>query len=264
VDESAGSESLPQFRRLALRFVQAVSSHTREGILFPVDTRLRPRGRDGEIVQSSAYLGEYFRKEAEGWEAAAFLKARGVAGNLSLAARVIAGNQAVLRERFEAAANGGLRGSGPSDLARQLAQTRQRLEREAPRAGLLRDAGMTTGAGGFYDLDYVLSFLALAKGVSAATTGTGAQIAALESAAALSPADAAVLRDAAIFFRSLDHARRISSGLGSGAGLEPAQLPRLTALLKLWGLLDERDILPRIESTRLALRQMYRRIVMPE
>src|SRR5712692_4131556 len=43
-DELLSSESREPWRRLAERFVHVAGSHTREGLLFPVDTRLRPRG----------------------------------------------------------------------------------------------------------------------------------------------------------------------------------------------------------------------------
>ncbi len=138
-DESVPADETDAWRRLAERFVHVVSSHTRDGLLFPVDTRLRPRGTEGEIVQSAAYLREYFRDEAQGWEAATFLKARPLAGNRELASRTIAEVQTILAEKSR---------RDPHTLAQQLARTRGRLERES--AGETGKGGFKKVAGGDY------------------------------------------------------------------------------------------------------------------
>jgi len=40
--------------------IQTVSSYTGEGVMFTVDTRLRPNGREGDLVQSEAAYKSYF------------------------------------------------------------------------------------------------------------------------------------------------------------------------------------------------------------
>ena len=60
--------------RLAETVVSILTSYTREGPLYRVDLRLRPSGKEGELVQDATYLIEYFRGIAKGWEHAAYLK----------------------------------------------------------------------------------------------------------------------------------------------------------------------------------------------
>ncbi|EJF81565.1 Glutamate-ammonia-ligase adenylyltransferase [Candidatus Bartonella washoeensis] len=67
--------------RLAQRFVAALSTHTSQGILYPVDLRLRPLGNKGPVAVSFQFFRKYYRKEAWIWEHLALTRARGVAGD---------------------------------------------------------------------------------------------------------------------------------------------------------------------------------------
>jgi glutamate-ammonia-ligase adenylyltransferase len=68
-------------RKLMERFLHVVSGYTSEGTLFPLDVRLRPRGGEGELVQTAESTLDYFRTSAAVWEAATYLKARVVASS---------------------------------------------------------------------------------------------------------------------------------------------------------------------------------------
>jgi glutamate-ammonia-ligase adenylyltransferase len=249
VDEKLSAEEREPWRRLAERFVQLVSSHTQEGLLFPVDTRLRPRGAEGELLQSAAYLREYFSTDALGWEALAFLKARAVAGNLSLAGAAIRQTQKVIAERFRDA----------TELARQLAHTRKLLEKA-------KDAARPKGefkkvAGGYYDIEYMVGFLFLTRGIAPAAGHVLRQIAALESAGALDTAGARTLREAALLYRSIDHAIRMVTGRAANRLPEPALAGRIARLLAAWQVPVEGALEDRIVGTREQVRELYARVI---
>jgi glutamate-ammonia-ligase adenylyltransferase len=261
-DELLSGESREPWRRAAERFVHAAGSHTREGLLFPVDTRLRPRGSEGEIVQSIGYLRGYFRTEAEAWEAATFLKARPIAGNLDLGAEAVRQVQATLAERF----------SKPEELARHLAHTRELLE-QAQVGKESEDAARTLGgkgefkkvSGGFYDVDYILAFLFLTRGLPRGLLPGShvlRQIAALESAGALATAQAQTLRAAAMLYRCLDHALRLVTGRPANRLPEPALAGRVTRLLERWNLPLAEELEAWVESTRRQTRVLYEQIVL--
>jgi [glutamine synthetase] adenylyltransferase / [glutamine synthetase]-adenylyl-L-tyrosine phosphorylase len=255
-DERIGGESRESWRRLAERFVQVAGSHTREGLLFPVDTRLRPRGTEGEIAQALSYLREYFRSEAKGWEAATFLKARPVAGNLALGAEAVCQVHATLAERF----------SQPGELARQLSHTRELLEREAT------DHSRTLGIkgefkkvpGGYYDLEYILAYLFLTRSLSPAESRGHAlrQLAQLESTGALSATEAHALRNAALLYRSLDHALRLVIGRPANRLPEPALTPRVRRLLGSWKIPIGESIEAEVDQMRRQTRALYEQIVL--
>jgi glutamate-ammonia-ligase adenylyltransferase len=177
-DNSLTIEQREPWRKLVERFIHLVSSHTREGILLPVDTRLRPRGHEGEMLQPVESLRDYCRTEAQGWEAIAWLKARPVAGNLQLGTEAIESAQGALRERFRS----------PQELAASLVQTRKRLETES--TGARAKGEFKKLSGGYYDIEYVLGFLFLSKGARPVAAQVMRQIAALESAGALDTASA--------------------------------------------------------------------------
>ena len=260
-DETLSTETREPWRRLAERFVHVAGSHTREGLLFPVDTRLRPRGGEGEILPSAAYLCGYFRTEAEAWEAATFLKARPVAGNLALGAETVRQVHAILAERF----------SGAAELARQLAHTRERLETEG--ADPARSRGpkgeFKKVAGGHYDVEYILAFLFLTRGLPRGLSTGGhvlRQIAALESAgpeaSGLTTTQAQILRSAALLYRSLDHALRLVTGRPANRLPEPALAVRIARLLERRNLPLSEDLETAVEAMRRQTRALYEQIVL--
>jgi len=255
VDERLSAEGREPWRHLAERFVHVGGSHTREGLLFPVDTRLRPRGSEGEILQSVPYLRDYFRSEAEGWEAATFLKARPVAGNLALGAEGICQIQRILAERFSKA----------DELARQLAHTRGLLEKEATEraSGLGVKGEFKKVPGGYYDVEYILAYLLLTRELPR-TESRGhvlRQIAQLESAGALTTTQAQGLRAAALLYRGLDHALRLVTGRPANRLPEPALGARVRRLLDLWKIPIGESIEAEVEAMRRQTRALYEQIV---
>jgi len=69
------------FGRLARRIVHLLTTQTASGLLYEVDTRLRPSGKGGLLVTSLRAFGAYQRGEAWTWEHQALLRARAVAGD---------------------------------------------------------------------------------------------------------------------------------------------------------------------------------------
>jgi glutamate-ammonia-ligase adenylyltransferase len=78
---ASDSASHSAMRTTAERLIHVLSAYTREGTILPVDVRLRPHGGEGELIQTTKAVVEYFSRTAEVWEAATYLKARPVAGD---------------------------------------------------------------------------------------------------------------------------------------------------------------------------------------
>ncbi|HEV2615698.1 MAG TPA: hypothetical protein VGU63_03700 [Candidatus Acidoferrales bacterium] len=252
-DAGAEENEIGEWRRIAERFLHIAGSYTSDGLLLPLDTRLRPRGGEGEIVHSAAYLLDYFSRDAEGWEAATYLKARAVAGNIGLGDKILAELREILLRRFSAAHGGDFR-----EFAQQLVHTRARLENER-REG---PSGFKSSAGGFFDIDYIVAYLKLSRGLLAEHPAHFVeQIAALETTGAIRAAGARVLTDAAIFYRSLDHAIRLVLGHPLAELPEPAQIPRVSALLEKWGVAIRGSLKEDLEETRKSVRAVYGAII---
>jgi glutamate-ammonia-ligase adenylyltransferase len=189
--------------------------------MFSIDTRLRPNGREGDLVQTEGAYKHYFRTAAEAWEGITYMKSRGVAGNLARATRFLSDLQAVDWRRY-----------GQSMRSREeLSEMRARLEREQGARNPLK-----AGPGGYYDIDFALMYLRLrGAGIFFKVLNTPERINVIEQMGHLDREEAAFLRDAATFFRAVDHAQRISTGRAEGSlPASQAQLNVLTTLVRRW------------------------------
>lgn len=207
--------------RVAERMISTISAYTGDGVMFAVDTRLRPNGREGALVQSEGSYKDYFANTAQAWEGITYMKTRAVAGDLELGTRFLNDLQEVDWRRYGQ--------SGRS--RRQLAQMRTRLEKEQGGGNPLK-----AGQGGYYDIDFALMYLRLkGAGIFYKVLNTPARIDVIEKMGHLERSDADFLRDAATFYRALDHGLRLLSGHTEGnlpaAG---SQLEALTALVRRW------------------------------
>src|SRR5205085_10941515 len=82
------------FLRVAQQLTETLSQPTREGPIFRIDLRLRPRGREGEPAISLAAALRYYRETAHDWELQALIKARHSAGDVELTREFIRGVEA--------------------------------------------------------------------------------------------------------------------------------------------------------------------------
>lgn len=85
----ADDEMMHQYARVARRFTEAMSALTEEGYLYRVDLRLRPDGKAGPLVNSDTALRLYYEHRGRPWEFQALLKARPIAGDIELGARLL-------------------------------------------------------------------------------------------------------------------------------------------------------------------------------
>ena len=69
------------FSRVVQRFQHILGTRTFGGVLYDIDTRLRPDGRAGLMVSSIEAFAQYQRERAWTWEHQALVRARAVAGS---------------------------------------------------------------------------------------------------------------------------------------------------------------------------------------
>ena len=206
---------------VAERIIQTLSSYTGEGVMFVIDTRLKPNGRAGDLVQTEGAYKAYFAEKAEAWEGIAYMKARALAGNIDRATRFLHELQDVDWRRY-----------GQSMRSRhELGEMRARLEREQGARNPLK-----AGVGGYYDIDFALMYLRLrGAGIFYKVLNTPERIEVIEKMGHLTPEDADFLRDASTFYRALDHGQRLSTGHSEGSlPASQAQFEVLTELVKRW------------------------------
>jgi glutamate-ammonia-ligase adenylyltransferase len=207
--------------KVAERTSELLTAYTGDGTLFAVDTRLRPNGGAGPLVQTVSAYRDYFGNRAQAWEGISYMKARGVAGPVEQATKFLEELQAVDFRRW---------GQGGRSR-KELRQMRMRLESEQGRANPLK-----AGWGGYYDIDFALMYLRLkSAGIFYPVLNTPARISIIEKMGHLDRADSRFLVDAATFYRALDHSMRLSSGHAEGqipaSGL---QLDMIDELMSRW------------------------------
>lgn len=135
------------FGRACQRLAAALSTHTNEGGLYPVDLRLRPTGGKGPVAVPLSGFADYYLREAETWERMALTRAR-VAWASSPAFASVAAD----------AVESGLRRAPPPSQAQDVREMRALMTREkAARHGW----DLKLGDGGFVDVEFAAQHLQL-------------------------------------------------------------------------------------------------------
>jgi glutamate-ammonia-ligase adenylyltransferase len=134
------------YTRLAQRLISALTVATRRGLLYEVDMRLRPSGRQGPLAVQFESFAEYQSKEAETWEHLALTRARVIAGDVSL------------RVEVEAARGAVLAAPRPPSLRSDVAAMRKLIAKAKGEDDLF-DLKYTVG--GLIDIDFLGQYLCL-------------------------------------------------------------------------------------------------------
>lgn len=241
----ASAFNAPQefYTKLAFEIVRALSSITREGLLYRVDLRLRPEGKNGPLAQGLNSLTNYLENRASAWEHSAYLKSREVAGDLKFGSRV----RAAIREAcFDAASRNG-------SLKEELADIRARLESEKGRQSR---PNIKWGKGGMTDVYFITRYLQLRDRVEFPTEqGTAALITHLGERGSLDDDAARMLLEGYSFLRTLDHWMRLL--LDRPSPLLPASSIALRDLARALGLSSDEELERELAARATAIRAIY-------
>ena len=230
----------------AERLVNALSAYTKEGSIFAVDARLRPRGGEGELVVSAAQVEKYLAEEAHPWEALTYAKLRFVAGREDLAPLVLT---SVWRQIVEIAARSGFPAA--------VAEMRGRLEKSNRYANSFKLA-----PGGFYDIDFIASYVMLRE-ARLVPGNTLERLATLRQAGLLDATDFEKLREATLLYRTADHAIRLVTGRARPElpVAEHARQATEQMVGRILGMDTGRDLQSRLRETQEQVRWLFTKII---
>ena len=235
-----------QARRAAERVIEILSAYTQEGAVFPVDARLRPHGGEGEFVVTPAQLEAYFRREAQAWEALTYTKLRLLAGPCAVAEQVRTAVDRLL-QRFAADAG----------FSASIRDMRLRLQKSDDEAENLK-----TGAGGLYDIDFLVCAQLVRNGIAGACGSLRQRLAKLQVRGLLQAEDTQKLQRHADLLRAAEHAIRLVTGRHQQT--LPVAGPARAACEQLCTAMLHREFPEGLEiSLRFALvgvRQIYKRL----
>ena len=153
-----------------------------------LDADLRPEGRNGPIARSFDAYAEYYRRWSLSWEAQALLRARGVAGDVTLISDFITLADEV---RYPAAID--------LQAVREIKRIKARVESERLPQGASPTRHLKLGPGSLSDVEWLVQLLQLQHGAKVAGLRTQSTLGALEAAVGaglIAAAPAARLADA--------------------------------------------------------------------
>ncbi|MEN5082219.1 bifunctional [glutamine synthetase] adenylyltransferase/[glutamine synthetase]-adenylyl-L-tyrosine phosphorylase [Bosea sp. TWI1241] len=234
--------------RFTQRLVAALTAPTRRGSLYQVDMRLRPSGNKSPAATQFSGLVAYHQGEAEIWEEMALTRARVVAGDPALAARVETAIRDILLRRRE-----------PARVAAAVAEMRALIAREK---GESNAWDLKLAAGGLTDLDFLAQYLVVAHGHDhprlLARTTAGVFAAARETGV-IAAEDAGRLVTAARFLGDVQLWQRFAVEEDFEPKAVPARvMQRIAAAV---GLPDAKVLKAELDETRSAVRGLFRQIL---
>ena len=185
------------FMRLARRLIHFLTTQTRSGVLYEIDTRLRPSGRKGLLVTTLAAFARYQESDAWTWEHQALLRARAVAGGPD----IVTSFESIRRHTLMISVN-------RETLADDVIDMRRKMRLELDRS----DAewfDLKHGTGGLGDIEFLVQYLVLlnAPGDPALIEFSDniRQLDALRNAGLLTAGEAEQLQDVYRTYRQRQH-----------------------------------------------------------
>lgn len=221
--EVGGVSAAEYFSKVADRTAKILTTITREGAAYRVDTRLRPGGTKGLLAQPVEAFAVYFARHAELWERQAYVKARPVAGDPKVGAQAM---EAIRTFVFSSPL--------PADAAAKIAAMRRRMEEERLKRGT-GARNVKLGAGGMVEIEFLTQYLQLAHGrehEAVRDPHTLRALAALRASGALGEEAHRDIEAAYRFLRKVEGRLRIQGEPGGSAlPTSPAPLHRLALRL---------------------------------
>jgi glutamate-ammonia-ligase adenylyltransferase len=235
--------------KLAQRLIDNLSKVTSEGFMYRVDIRLRPWGRDGFLVTTSnAYL-QYVQQHARLWEKQALLKARPVAGDISLGEKLLAQVEPYIFHH------------APEEVRASVFGMKQRTEQVLQQKG--RDWGeVKLGEGSIRDVEFVAQSLQLAYGnqyLDLRVRGTLQALPRLAYHHLITYEESRILTDGYTLLRTIEHYIQIMHYQQTYT--MPSEPTALALLAKRLGFKNTDALIHRYEEHRKAIREIYLKYV---
>jgi len=240
------------FTAVAERVVQLIGRSSGEGAPYRIDLRLRPYGRDGEMVAEIDRAVDYYRKHAQNWERQALIRTR-----------VAAGSERVVARFLELVRDVIFTPDALPDTLEAVRRAKEQIDRKE--AARMRGFNVKLGPGGIREIEFIAQALQLQHGGrepwvrSAQTLIVLARLAEKEH---LTEAERARLSAAYTFLRTVEH--RLQMEHGAQTHTLPASQARLTLLARRCEYLKSEDpasdLIRDLEAHTSAVRSIYARV----
>lgn len=199
-DSSIGNKEF--FTGVTEGVVQTIGSSAGEGAVYRIDLRLRPYGRDGDLVWDVARAVDYYTGSAESWERQSLIRARVAAGSERVFSSFINGvRDSVFSTKTRADTFAGVR------------RLKEKIERKAAERG--GGFNVKLGPGGIREIEFIAQALQLEYGGRepwVRSAQTLIVLARLAEKGHLSENERARLSAAYAFLRTVEHRLQMEHG----------------------------------------------------
>ncbi|HXF40542.1 MAG TPA: hypothetical protein VN687_12570 [Blastocatellia bacterium] len=211
------------FTELAERTVQMIGRSSDEGAVYRIDLRLRPHGRDGDLVSEIDRAAGYYRGQAHNWERQALIRARASAGSEEVVSNFLDSVRDVIFSRDAL----------PGTLA-EVRRAKEKIDRK--QAARNRSFNVKLGEGGIREIEFIAQALQLQHGGRepwVRSAQTLIVLARLAEKNYLSESERSHLSAAYTFLRTVEH--RLQMEHGAQTHTLPASRERLELLARRCG-----------------------------
>jgi [glutamine synthetase] adenylyltransferase / [glutamine synthetase]-adenylyl-L-tyrosine phosphorylase len=204
---AAGEVTLHHYyAELSRRVTSAIETATAEGMIFRVDLRLRPEGRNGPICNALAAAERYYETFGRTWERQAWLRARPAAGDRALGDELLVALDPYIYPR-----------NVDPRMVEEVRGLRALFRDPADGPGQLGETGFDVklGSGGIRDVEMVVQALQLlhaGKREDLRERNTPRALPRLVVAGLLSDREAQTLLGGYRFWRRLEHRVQVATG----------------------------------------------------
>lgn len=241
------------FSRAAEIFVNVLSGMTRDGSLYRVDLRLRPYGKNGSSAISRTAFVDYMKTAAAIWEMLAYVKLRGVGGDIGRGRDIEFEIRDIIHRRASQI--------DPLELADETLRIRLQLEKQRSQTRRGSDIDIKYGSGGMLDVYFAMRYLQLRDNVpdDPDRRSTDFMLERLHESGSLSSEDLSNFLEGYRFLSCLDHNLRLT--VGRTTRLPLANTKALAVIADRMGLASVGDLLEQLTVHRLNIRSSFDNIL---
>lgn len=139
------------FTGVAERVVRLIGKSSEEGAVYRIDLRLRPHGRDGDMVWETSRAADYYRTIAHNWERQALIRAR-----------IAAGSESVMSSFIDAVRDVVFSPDALPGTVEAVRLAKEQIDRE--QAARMRGFNVKLGPGGIREIEFIAQALQLKHG----------------------------------------------------------------------------------------------------
>ncbi|MDQ6997148.1 MAG: bifunctional [glutamate--ammonia ligase]-adenylyl-L-tyrosine phosphorylase/[glutamate--ammonia-ligase] adenylyltransferase [Mariprofundus sp.] len=198
---TGGRQSVPAqeyYMHLSRMLIRLMSERTVDGMVWPVDMRLRPGGDAAAIALHIDATVNFYLEYGQTWERAMLIKARPVAGDLLLGQVFVDGIVPFIYRRYL-----------DYTTVAALADMKRRIDGQAGSGGIAAGFDVKRGRGGIREIEFIIQSLQLlhaGRNEALRVQPSMQAIDLLEQAGAIGAEDVLLLKQAYRFWRRVEHA----------------------------------------------------------